>query len=107
MRKGKRLKFKDWLVINLLLNSDSKIQVGWTVPTYVGNAVIRNRYKRWLKNYLATKWELSENLQSGCTVHFYFQKKDKNFYREMDHTSFDETIKIGLIDVDKKARANH
>ena len=107
MRKGKRLKFKDWLVINLLFHSNKKIQVGWTVPTYVGSAVVRNRFKRWLKNHLATKWEISEDLLEGCVIHFYFQKKDKSFYREMGHAGFDETIKIGLIDVEKKARASH
>lgn len=107
LRGGKRLRFKNWLVINLQFHSKNKIQVGWTVPGYVGTAVVRNRLKRWLKDYLANHWQIDEKLHEGCILHFYFQKHEKSFYRDMDRKSFNQTLSLGLLDVETKARARN
>ncbi len=105
LKAGKRLRFRNWLVINLLRNKNNHISVGWTVPSHVGPAVTRNRVKRWLREYLAKKWTPPKDEQ-GLVVHFFFQKKDKDFYKEMSHKDFDEVIEIGLRDVEKFLRAH-
>ena len=102
MKAGKRLRFRNWLVINLLRNQNDYISVGWTVPSHVGPAVTRNRVKRWLREHVDKKWK-PENRQ-GLVVHFFFQKKDKDIYKEMSHSDFDEVIEIGLRDVEKLLR---
>lgn len=101
MKEGKRLFVSDWLAVNWRLNAHNETKVGWTVPGYVGTAVVRNRLKRWLKEYLAKKWNPKLN---GLEVHFLFKRYKPSFYKNLDHDQFDQVIGLGLKNVERKQK---
>jgi ribonuclease P protein component len=53
-REGKKLKVCPWLIFNYSVEEDVEkpaLFVGWTVPKRVGNAVFRNKLKRWAREF--------------------------------------------------------
>jgi RNase P protein component len=100
MKKGRRLFITDWLAVNWLPSADEN-RVGWTIPSYVGTAVTRNKLKRWLKEYLEAKWRPGE---TKLTLHFLFKKKPRAFYKEIDHEFFDTAVSAGLQNVERKTK---
>jgi len=86
----KSIQISSWLVCNFLFNNGKGFRVGWTVPGYVGTAVIRNRLKRWLRQYLVTH-PVSTSLVD-VDVNIVFRRKTREFYSELTHEEFDVVI---------------
>ena len=76
--------------------------MGWTVPGYVGTAVIRNRLKRWLREYLVAH-PVSTNL-IDVDVNIVFRRKTGEFYRELTHEEFDVVIENLFRKIEKLRR---
>lgn len=91
IKKGRRFKPNDWLSLQFVENQLTTNEFGWTIPTYVGSAVIRNKFKRWLRSLLR------KSEMKGLTVHFYFLKKNKDFYKELSRAHFDKALNDGLL----------
>ena len=82
-----------WLYANYLVSSKrSNLRIGWTVPTYVGTAVIRNKFKRWIREYLRANF--TKNSDIRCDVNFVFKKKSPDFYKQLSHKEFNETLGV-------------
>jgi ribonuclease P protein component len=75
-----------WLLVNLKETELKQIRCGWTIPRQIGPAVLRNRFKRWGREYLR-RWS-AENKKS-LDLNLVFKRKDKGFYKSVSHKEFD------------------
>ena len=81
-KKGRRRKKEGFFII-YRKNDLSYCRFILFFPRWTGNAVCRNRFKRWARHFLREKkWSLSIDLLLG------FEKKEKNFYKKMNYKNF-------------------
>lgn len=69
------------------------MRCGWTLPRYVGSAVVRNRLKRWSRIYFRTVLEL-ENA-APVDVNLVFRKTQDDFYKKLDYEQFSRSLDSG------------
>ncbi len=55
----------------------------------MGNAVVRNRFRRWGREYLR-KW--TKRAQKSLDLNLVFKRRDKDFYKQLGHKEFDEAL---------------
>lgn len=75
-----------WLLANVRLTDLGHIRCGWTIPRQVGPAVLRNRFKRWGREFLR-KW--SAKSAKSLDLNLIFKRRDKGFYSSVSHKDFD------------------
>lgn len=77
-----------WLLINWR-PAEGHIRCGWTIPGHVGSAVVRNRLRRWGREFVR-QWAAQTAL---CVdMNLVFKRKQDGFYRELKHREFDEAL---------------
>ena len=89
---GRKYKSNNWLLLNYKKNKLNQLRCGWTVPRYVGNAVMRNKLKRWSRELFR---ETIKN-EIAMDVNLVFLKQDKEFYRELTYDKFKEIFINGI-----------
>lgn len=67
--EGSRLRINDWLLLSFDRNNLEILRFGVTVPGKVGNAVLRNRLKRWVKSFITNSKEFH---RLGVDINFVF-----------------------------------
>lgn len=60
--------------------------MGWTLPRFVGMAVVRNRLKRWGREQIK-KWN-TEDWPETLNLNFVFKRKQVGFYRDLSREEF-------------------
>jgi ribonuclease P protein component len=85
--EGQFLHITHWLAISYKKNRSESLRWGWSISKKVGNAVTRNRLKRWGKEFVR---EFNKN---GMDINFIFKIKDKEFYKKLSHHEFDEAFR--------------
>lgn len=60
------------MVVSYLITDNHFSRVGWTVPKFVGPAVVRNQLKRWGREFFRNIIDLDE---LSVDVNVYFRKK--------------------------------
>ena len=76
---------------------DKSISLAWSLPkSYIAQAVLRNRLKRWGRE------ALRKNAFKGH-LFIVFLKREKSFYRNMKRKDFDSVFKKLLENLEKKA----
>lgn len=84
-KAGQRFKPSSWLTVSVRETPPgSGIRFGWVIPKHVGIAVIRNRFKRWLRIWAREKLRhVSDDANSDiCVV---FLKTHAEFFRGLKH----------------------
>lgn len=89
MKTGKKIYPSHWLVVNVATNQLRETKFGWTLPRYVGSAVIRNRLKRWCREFLRSDARL---LTLGVSANFVFKRKDRDFYKKLSRDEFQRAL---------------
>lgn len=89
-RRGQSFKLNHWLLLSFLKTDGAQIRAGWTVPRYVGNAVIRNRLKRWMRESLRSALPKYQNF--CLDVNFVFLNRGPLFYKGLSHETFNQSI---------------
>ncbi len=74
-----------WMRVDWRRSPNTYVRCGWTVPGYVGSAVLRNRFKRWGREYMR-KWARSHSV--GLDMNVVLKRKDPEFYRSLRHKEF-------------------
>ncbi len=93
-RVGRSFKISDWLILAFVKKSAGQIRVGWTVPRYVGNAVMRNRLKRWIRESLRSALPQHQNI---CVdVNFIFLNRGPLFYKGLNYEGFNASIRNAI-----------
>ncbi|MBX3020480.1 MAG: ribonuclease P protein component [Bdellovibrionales bacterium] len=86
---GQSFHVNAWLLVNLKLTDRGEIRCGWTLPRQTGTAVVRNRLKRWGREFLR-KWATKS--KSSLDMNLIFKRRDKGFYASVSHEEFDEAM---------------
>jgi ribonuclease P protein component len=87
-QSGATFKVKGWLLVNYLANRSDDFGYGFTIPRYVGIAVVRNRLRRWSREFCRRH---SHEVQS-FDVNILFLRKSPQFYRELAHAELDAAL---------------
>jgi ribonuclease P protein component len=72
--------------VNLQKTESKQVRCGWTIPRQIGPAVLRNRFRRWGREYFR-KW--SAETEYSLDINMIFKRKEAGFYRAVDHKEFD------------------
>jgi ribonuclease P protein component len=83
---GQSFHVNSWLLVNIEKTQTECVRCGWTIPRQIGPAVLRNRFRRWGKEYLR-KWT-AENSYS-LDLNLIFKRKEPGFYKSVSHKDFD------------------
>jgi ribonuclease P protein component len=89
-----------WLAVNHNTNNENTIRWAWTVSKKAGNAVTRNRLKRWGRDCIC-EFENHE-----IDINFIFKNKKKDFYKNLTREEFDKAFKKCFTKIDKIVDAN-
>ena len=84
--QGKRASTTRWLLAVFLENDLDHCRYGWTIPKQVGSSVIRNRLKRWLRDYFRDK-----SLPKPIDINMVVRAHEKDFFK---HISRDDFINV-------------
>ena len=78
-----------WLLVNMQRTTTDQIRCGWTIPRQVGGAVLRNRFKRWGREYLR-KWSVGQ--RQSVDMNLIFKRQAAGYYTRVSHKDFDEAM---------------
>ena len=87
---GQSFKISEWLLLSFLKKEGGLLRVGWTIPRYVGTAVMRNKLRRWLREGMRTS--LSQGQRLGVDVNFVFLNRGPAFYKGLSHEKVNQSI---------------
>ena len=94
-QKGRRVIVAPWLVVYHKPNQQKKVRLGCTLPRYVGNAVTRNRLRRWCKEYLR-HWAANVKDDSCMDISLVFRRQQSEFYQQLSHGEIDAILAKSL-----------
>lgn len=107
--KDKGIKF--WAASWMLLSMDAdykpdspKSQVGFILSRKVGNAVVRNRVKRWLREEISIF--LKENPDVKVKFSVFIKPMSNDYYKNMSFISFRKVLNNGIKFIYKKRPPN-
>ncbi len=80
-----------WLLLNWRRGLDARIRCGWTISTHIGSSVIRNRLKRWGREFFR-RWSAHQSSEKGIDVNMILKRRPKGFYSALTHEEFDEAM---------------
>ncbi len=86
---GRHLHINEWLLVNWRKSDRNQLRCGWTIPRQVGPAVVRNRFKRWGREFFRAY--VKENPMS-LDLNMVFKRREKGFYASIRHKEFDEAL---------------
>ena len=98
LKFGRKYKPSQWLLFNYKKNKINQLRCGWTVPRYTGNAVLRNRLKRWARELFR---ESAKN-EVFMDVNLVFLKQEKEFYKNLTYEEFKSTFNQGFAKAEKR-----
>jgi len=81
---GRVLRVDSWLIIAYYSNDLGYFRWGATISKKVGNAVLRNKLKRWIKTYFR---ENEMGFNEGLDLNFIF-KPQKDIYQSLNFKNF-------------------
>ncbi len=71
-----------------------KSQIGFILSRKVGNAVVRNKVKRWLREEIAV--HLKEHPESKVKFSVFIKPMTEDFYKKMSFLSFKKVLNNGI-----------
>jgi ribonuclease P protein component len=80
------------MTIGFKKNQLDHSRYGWTASRKVGSAVIRNRLKRWCREYFRS---VDGSLKQNLDINVVFKPTNLEFYKSLKHSEFSETIERG------------
>ncbi len=90
---GYRFDIGSWLVVYWIKNDLKKVRIVWNLNRKIGSAPIRNRMKRWSREFLRKNLnDITKN--HGLDFNFAFKTNvEKVFYKDLRHGDFDSDLK--------------
>ncbi len=86
---GQRFTVSRWLVANYIKKS-CRLRYGITASRKVGTAVVRNKLKRWVREYFGSLGD--EVLNLGFDINFIFKPMEPNFYKGLSYDEFKKVL---------------
>lgn len=95
VKEGYKLRSVDWMFFSVGANQLEVTRWGWTIPGRVGNAVIRNKLKRWSR-VLAKEMASKGRVPKGYDINVVFRPQTAGFFREMQFAEFEKAFEQAL-----------
>lgn len=89
---GRKIYIQNWGILNYIPNKEPKSRFGWTVSRRVGSAVIRNKLKRWCREY----FKKTQFIKSYDLNVIFRETNDKDFYKDISYKDFCFCMDQGL-----------
>ena len=70
-----------------ITKNPEELRVGWTLPKATGTAVVRNRLRRWVREYLNKNKDWLQEL--AYDVNLVFRKPRTGALKDLDHKDLD------------------
>lgn len=87
---GQRIRLCKWMIVNFCKNECDFFRWGWTIPKKIGNAVVRNRIKRWCR-VEAIKFQ-NDNSNNCADINVVILDEDKIFFKHLSFLEFNENF---------------
>ncbi|MBV2167236.1 MAG: ribonuclease P protein component [Bdellovibrio sp.] len=91
---GKRYWPTKWLLLNYQKNSVGQLRFGVTASRKVGSAVVRNKLKRWSREYFRASLMAGKSIEADINI--IFKPMDANFYKGLPYEEFIKSMDRGL-----------
>ena len=101
-QKENRLFVSSWMILSFEKNVLGSPRFGWTLPKYVGVAVVRNRMRRWCREVVREVVKSDPNFPL-LDVNVVLRRRDKEFYKSMKYDKFKNTLQGALQKLIKSA----
>lgn len=98
-QNGRRLWPTKWLLLNYRKNEIQQIRFGVTASRKVGSAVVRNKIKRWCREYFRDF--LKTGIPLEIDVNIICKPIDPSFYKGLSHEEFVKAMDRGLESIRK------
>ena len=98
-QNGKRHWPTKWLLLNFQKNSLGQFRFGVTASRKVGPAVVRNKLKRWSREYFRSTLKAGSSFEAD--INLIFKPMEQNFYKGLPHEEFVKAMDRGLAVVRK------
>lgn len=85
-KEGRKVKITSYLTLFLSKSDDTSTYFGMTISRKVGNAVLRNKLKRWVRHSVRTNQWLDK--YKGQKVVFMFRSQPEGFYQNLNYKKF-------------------
>lgn len=92
-KNGRRFWASSWILFNFKNEKEEKTRLGLTVSRKIGNAVIRNRLKRWSKEI--TKNHIVKGDVFHGDINVIFKPMPKDFYKNLKFGEFQAAYSQG------------
>jgi ribonuclease P protein component len=79
-----------WLILSFQKNDGKGFRVGWTLPSYVGTAVVRNRLKRWMREFLIQNQGSINKVDMDINI--VLRRKGADFYKQLERKELDVVL---------------
>lgn len=96
---GKKFRPVNWLLLNYIKANKEGLIFGVTVSTKVGTAVIRNKLKRWCREYFRS--QIVQNQNTKVVVNVVFIPMPGEFYKRLQFSEFKIAMDLGIKSIKK------
>lgn len=83
-----------WLLFNYMPNQLGHLRFGITASRKVGSAVVRNKLKRWVRDYIRGLPNTDQSL--ALDINFIFKPMEDGFYKGLNHGEFKKAMDRGF-----------
>ncbi|RYZ87725.1 MAG: ribonuclease P protein component [Proteobacteria bacterium] len=97
-KNGKRVSPTRWLLLNYS-KCEGALEFGTTASRKVGPAVVRNKLKRWVREYFRDLAKSGSSLE--VTINVIFRPLDKGFYKGLSFEEFSKAMDYGVSNLRK------
>ncbi|MBS1969076.1 MAG: ribonuclease P protein component [Bdellovibrionales bacterium] len=97
-KTGKRAWPTKWLLLNYSKKGPKGLHFGVTASRKVGSAVVRNKLKRWAREYFRDFVDRSNQTGSpiDVSINIIFKPIDQGFYKGLKYDEFKKAMDTGL-----------
>ncbi|HRO66538.1 MAG TPA: ribonuclease P protein component [Pseudobdellovibrionaceae bacterium] len=93
-KQGRRFWPTSWLLLNYRHRPEGFIRFGVTASRKVGSAVVRNKLKRWCREFFR---EFAKSDRGyGVEINVIFKPIDRGFYKGLSHDEFLKALNRGI-----------
>lgn len=76
-------------MVNYRFQDSNEVRLAWTISRQTAPAVIRNRLRRWGREFFR-QW--AKHSSKSLDFNLIFKRQEKDFYRRLEHKTFDQVL---------------